>query len=355
MNDALDHYRTKAGESSYTSHKMNANPDDTDATLKFKPGNIFPLAAWFINQHGLSYLKKYLYPEVVIAYALQTTRYSFDESIMTGKNGGEPLNAQRSHAYFRLLNDAESRKNVSLVAIVLYGEDGTQQSDSTLDEEAKSKGIPTPHEIAKCYDLDKAKIFCAKQQSVPTTPTERPKQHHGRFIVLDFLSMAASAEAAKLMRDAGLHSKTLFDFSQLPNACGYLAAGWAVMLRALGLDFTNLDMATAAALNTVQFIAGQNAKININTAPAVWLTDDQILALASADNPDGHNTAPSWLMGPAPINYFRTTFHNTLLRRADHGRVHIMVVNTEAQYTLQDAASGMHWFLAAWYIEPESD
>ena len=127
------------------------------------------------------------------------------------------------------------------------------------------------------------------------------------------------------------------------------------MLRALGLQFTDLDMQTAAAINTVPFIAQQNVKLGIGNPRAEWLTDDQILKLASVDNPDADETAPGWLSGPAPINYFRTAFLNSLIRRADHGRVHIMIVNTEAQYTLQDAASGLHWFVAAWFIEPDSD
>ena len=272
--------------------------------MKFKPGNIFPLAAWFIVQHGLSLLKKFLFPEVVVAYALQTSRYSFDESVLSGKNGGHVMDAHRAHAYFRLLTDPEARKNVTLVATVLYGQAQNQEwNDTLLEEEARVKGLPTPAEIALCYDLDRAKALCNGKRAAPIAAAEKPIQRHGRAIVLDFLSMSASADAAKLMRDAGLHVTTRFAFSQLPNLCGYLSAGWAVMLRALGLDFAELDMATAAAINTPPFAHQQNTKLDIDDPRAIWLSDDQILKLAHIDNPDQPNTPPTWLHGPAPINY----------------------------------------------------
>ena len=137
---------------------------------------------------------------------------------------------------------------------------------------------------------------------------------------------------------------------RLPGRCM-----WAVMLRALGLDFTDLDQVTAGAVNTVQFIRAQNVKLNIPQPHAVWLTDDQIHRLATVDNPDAPGTNPAWLSGPAPINYFNTHFTNSLMKPSDHGRVHIMVVNTEAQHSLHDTASGAHWFTVAWYIEREND
>jgi hypothetical protein len=209
MQGHLDDYRAKAGESSYTSHKMNTNPDESENTLKFKPGNIFALAAWFISQHGLSLLKEFLYPEVVVAWALSTNRYSLDESILTGKNGGSVLDPHRSHAFFRLMADPNARDNATLVSTVLYGRDGAQQwTDPVLDAAAQAKGLPTPSELALCYDLDKAKALCRKQNVAPQAAAEKPPQRSGRFIVLDFLSLAASADAAKLMRDAGLLAYT---------------------------------------------------------------------------------------------------------------------------------------------------
>jgi hypothetical protein len=185
----------------------------------------------------------------VVAWALSTNRYSLDESILTGKNGGSVLDPHRSHAFFRLMADPNARDNATLVSTVLYGRDGAQQwTDPVLDAAAQAKGLPTPSELALCYDLDKAKALCRKQNVAPQAAAEKPPQRSGRFIVLDFLSLAASADAAKLMRDAGLHQTVRFAFNQIPNACGYLAAAWVVMLRALGVDFVDLDMATASAV-----------------------------------------------------------------------------------------------------------
>ncbi len=53
----------------------------------------------------------------------------------------------------------------------------------------------------------------------------------GRFLVIDFLSSAASAAAAAGMMSAGLEGRTQFERSQLPNACGYLAGAFAVIAR----------------------------------------------------------------------------------------------------------------------------
>eukprot|EP00966_Prymnesium_polylepis_P199797 4630513-Prymnesium_polylepis.1 len=42
------------------------------------------------------------------------------------------------------------------------------------------------------------------------------------------------------------------------------------------------------------------------------------------DNPDAHNTEPMWLSGPAPLNYFYSFFHTTLVQSKYFGKVHIM-------------------------------
>ena len=88
---------------------------------------------------------------------------------------------------------------------------------------------------------------------------------------------------------------------------------------------------------------------------AFWLSDDQIQQLATIHNPDRPHTSPSWLHGPAPINFWEKHFARTLVQPAQHGRVHIMVVNTEEQLTLDATASGLHWFVIAWFIEPKPD
>lgn len=136
-------------------------------------------------------------------------------------------------------------------------------------------------------------------------------QRRGRFLVIDFLSTGASREAIDTMTQAGLAGVGLRTTSQLPNACGYLAAGWACELRAHGNEFHEYSMAQATALNDPAFIAfNNNAALDLAHlgSSASWLTGDQILAVASYSNPDGNGQAPSWLSGPAPLNFWHVFF-----------------------------------------------
>ena len=117
-----------------------------------------------------------------------------------------------------------------------------------------------------------------------------------------------------------------------------------------------LDMETAAQVNTAAFIAHANQQIGGYHAAlgeqAAWLTGDEILNIAHANNPDAPQTAPAWLSGPGPMNFWQTHFARTLIDDNEHGRVHMMVVNTVNAYTLSAQASGAHWFIVAWFIDP---
>ena len=54
------------------------------------------------------------------------------------------------------------------------------------------------------------------------------------------------------------------------------------------------------------------------------------------------------------MNYWRVHFARTLTDPRDHGRVHIMVVNTEdATAALSPTIRGSHWFVVAWLVEPD--
>ena len=113
-----------------------------------------------------------------------------------------------------------------------------------------------------------------------------------------------------------------------------------------------LDMATAASINVPGFITRGNTILHKPAgSDAEWLTGDEIIALASADNPDGADTSPAWLSGPGPINFWHTHFQRTLHDANEAGRTHIMVVNTQNAYGLKDTFSGMHWFLVAWKVD----
>ena len=77
----------------------------------------------------------------------------------------------------------------------------------------------------------------------------------GRFWIGDFLSFPASAQAAATAVSAGLVGNTCFAANQLPNACGYNAAGWAMRLNRLGSDhFHELTCDEAAAVNSQRVI-----------------------------------------------------------------------------------------------------
>ena len=50
---------------------------------------------------------------------------------------------------------------------------------------------------------------------------------------------------------------------------------------------------------------------------------------------------------------FTDFFAQTLTQKRYHGIVHIMAVNTDAQFSIHTAVSGTHWYLCAWFIEPK--
>ena len=128
------------------------------------------------------------------------------------------------------------------------------------------------------------------------------------------------------------------------------------MLRTLGADFQSLECDTAASINSPLFLAQSNLHLDLSPIAgddtAEWLNGEQIIELATALNPDRAGTSPSWLYSPSPLNFWRTRFVETVTDERQHGRVHLMVVNSEAQYTLTDEVGGRHWFAVAWWINP---
>ena len=108
-------------------------------------------------------------------------------------------------------------------------------------------------------------------------------------------------------------------------------------------------MEAANAFNTDEFATEATATLRM---PQVgWLLGDQILELATAHNPDGEGQDPGWLSGPGPYNMWRTHLLSTVMNAAQHGRIHIWVVNSESQYSLHTPIAGQHWFLVAWLVE----
>ena len=180
----------------------------------------------------------------------------------------------------------------------------------------------------------------------------------GRFWIGDFLSFPASAQAAATAVSAGLVGNTCFAANQLHNACGYNAAGWAMRLNRLGSDhFHELTCDEAAAVNSQRVIEERNLMLDIEPVErAIWLSGDQLIELCAAyENQANGPQSPAWLHSPMPLNMAMSFFHRSLLNPKYHGRLHIVIVNTEPQTALQDAPSGVHWFTFAWYIEPDDD
>lgn len=170
-------------------------------------------------------------------------------------------------------------------------------------------------------------------------------------IVIDYMASDTVAAAVAHIEQAGLTTRTLLNNDQATDfQCGHNAAAWACMLRALSFNFVGLNETMVSAVNTAAFAAQQNVKLGKDAADSSWLTGDEIIALAAANNPDGEHTSPAWLSGPCPINFFYTHFDRTLKNPRDHGKVHISVVNTQAVYELTDEPTGKHWFVVAWCV-----
>jgi hypothetical protein len=211
---------------------------------------------------------------------------------------------------------------------------------------AGTSGDPNWKPDAECfYEMQNARDGLA---SVP--------QRAGRFIVMDFLSSSRSREAAERLESAGLDPTTIFNTEQLPNACGYLSAAWACSLRLLGLDFTMMDMESARIPNRCEYIALRNFELGHTRDPSSgqFLETVEVQKLVTLHNPDAPNTDPSWLAGPGSFNHWQEYLQRTLVQAHEHGRVHIMIVNTVALDTLHDIASGRHWFVVAWFMEPDA-
>ena len=85
--------------------------------------------------------------------------------------------------------------------------------------------------------------------------------------------------------------------------------------------------------------------LGYNAADTPWLIGDEILTLIANSNPDAPGQHANWISGPAPLAFLYTYFGQTLANPADHGRVKIMVVNTNSD-------KGFHWFVVACFIDP---
>ena len=341
---------------------MNKNPGANRTQFDFKVGNAHVLAAWFIAQHNLEVISGWLTLAMTIALALQTGNYRVDESVLVGKNGGEPMDATRSDAYFALTmyafhNSTSLNEYVPCIETVLHGAPREHCRSNGCDLGLGNFVVPSTYEMVNRHSLGTLKALAAAVRG-KTRPDDSPRTspRGGRFIVLDWLSFPQSRETVTMMETAGLNGRACLSRDQLVDACGYLATGWGAMLRSLGDAFDSLECSVAEQLNVPNFIKTANEKLRISGPSAIKLTSDQIIALAAAINPDGAGTGAAWLHSPMPINLFQAFFARTCVEEQFQGTIHMVIVNTDAQYSMDlTTESGVHWFLAAWYVNPSED
>ena len=367
---ALAYYHSLVFQNTYAGKKADKSPWSDKSKYKWSHGNFHPMAQWFLSHHALGSLKQVVTLAIVVALALSTGAYQLDESVITGKNGGMPLDTARSDALFAIETAGNDLKFgpelVHHVETVLHGAPRTHSgTNGNAGATLLELSMPSTYEIvhgsgAGLYTLDTLKELAATldhQRLNPVLVAQATRVHErgGRYWVSDFLSFPQSAAAVETFVAAGLRGRECRFTNQVANMCGYLCAGAARLLRAQNTeDFVDLACEDVAALNNPAFATHSNMLLNIAGANAVWLTGDQILGLTSALM--APHTDVGWMHSPSPYNYFETFFARTLAEPKYHGVLHIMPVNTESHFGgVHAPISGTHWFMAAWYLEPDLD
>ena len=380
LQHAREVYHAKAGQNSYAgSGKMNKVPGNARKQLDITVGNLFTITPWFISEHGLMALHQYISLALTVSWALATTRYRLDESVIAGKNGGLPLDPVRSAALFKLSVMPRSalqdiNRTLPLVQNVLHAK--TSECDTTDDDYCWANNLPTCTEL-HTYSLDQAKAWCvanARHDSCAqaaacaddeTQEAELASQtsRNGRAVVIDFFSNPSSMAARHLFAEAGLEVNSLFSRNQLPMACGYLSAAWACALRERGDEtFFDYTLEDAATFNHPAYIQQVNTHI-LNrphlgtTADPSMLTGEDVIRIVTTCNPDrsDRTRGAKWFSSPMPMNFFESRVAETVANPSKHGKTHFVVVNTERQTRLSNTIGGIHWFLTAWYIEPDEN
>ena len=148
---------------------------------------------------------------IVVAIAVSTGAYRIDESVITGKNGGMPLDSARSDALFAIETADDDLKFgpelVQYVEIVLHG---APRSHSVANGKPATGlnelATPSTYEVvegsgAGLHTLDTLKELAARleKQRVNPMPLQTTRVHTrgGSFWVGDFASFPQSAEAVE--------------------------------------------------------------------------------------------------------------------------------------------------------------
>ena len=356
-------YFAKASLISKTSDKTNGNPWADSKQMAFKLGNLHRLGLWCVFEHSLRALWQAMSLPLLITWMMQTGKYRLDESVLAGKwNDIAGFDVGRSEAMWRLglmdtVEPANQAEVLALIETILYN---APQQHSTVEP---APGIPSPA-VLTTFSLSDAKKWCEvlnDKQGCTADSQPRRRQRSGRAIVIDLLTSNEAQSAANLMAESGLSTRTLFGTDQLRNMCGYLAACWAVDLHNFEHDLLNsrgdfsqypIEQAVAHNVPLTVYAAHTSMPDWGYEDEAQYLSTNQVHELA-------HHWAneASWLT-VGPLNHWREYFERTISDPREHGRLHIMVANTVTAVTdVSDAepAPGSHWFLTAWFVDPEDE
>jgi hypothetical protein len=132
---------------------------------------------------------------------------------------------------------------------------------------------------------------------------------------------------------------------QRANACGYVSAKNAALLRAAGHDWKTCPVVQSCQQQFIKTGNEMLQKKKKNMSYADWLTGDEVLNLANKFAETEADKEGRWLAGPMPVNHFIDGFRNLLETGKDMPMV-VYVVNTAEQYNLEGEHAGWlsHYF-----------
>jgi len=355
---AIRVYRSKAGSNTYSSDKINKHPEKDRRAVPLNSANVLDVGRSFLLKEGLRALLPVASVAVRVAWMLQTDNYYLDAKIIAGDKGA-PLDEARMEALNCLFDDPRARENVALIRCVLYGSSamlaGGRATADVHNMVPIVLGLPSREQV-DAMSLHEAKTCANKFNFAANAPTRPPPVQIGVAVVVDLGGSAASTRAVSMLQAHGFLVHSLFAANQYVNACGHIAEMTAVLLRAAGDQFDQLPLAQVETVNTYGCIRMQERKLGRSLAPNAapdMLSDDQILKLASIDNPDAPGLPPTWMPGPGPFNSFPQALRESAQPGTEQPSarpVHIMIVNSVQMHTLSDSFLGDHWLTIAWQL-----
>ena len=309
--------------------KATKNPLTDKKEIDIKSGAMVPVAMAFVAEHGLAGLVRanVLDLPLVLALMLLSGCWRLDESLAVGRNGGNPVSAERLQALLVLaLIDYSTTLAVVYAAVttVLSGQPAAPSATNGVvaGTGAAAFALPSTADIVSGnYGMDGVKATAMRQKvaenhAAPVAPVDAqfrmdahalgrgsaqvPKRRAAgsaplpsplrqctadgapvnralhaefevaageldiRYLVVDFSSsMQAQTTVAMFVGDGGLGSSCLRT-DQLLDACGYVATAAAVAADDAGPDlFSTLECPDVDAGNEGTFIEEANIILDI--------------------------------------------------------------------------------------------